>query len=249
MRTAYVFIVAAIMAAQGHAAFGQQSVSIASPQPQTTPRAAQKRIPPVAAFLSQSVDAVDWEDVSFSAVVEWLREQNANINVIVVWRALQMAGIDRDASISLHMRGTTVGQVLEEALDQLSAGFGEVRYQGVGETLKISTRRHFNQKLYVRAYDVADLILATPDFIAPPIGGLTDEPIGVVGPAGEEEGAGGTVAERMDQLVEQIRNVVGPENWAENGGRCTITIFQSNIIVRAPIEVHEILGGPFILPE
>jgi len=252
MKTAVACVVSAVLAIMANAAVAQQAVPVASKQPYPTKpgrRTAPKRIPPVAAFLEQPIDAVDWDDVPFLTVVEWLREQNQDINVIVVWRSLESAGVERDSSISLHIRGTTVGTVLEETLDQLSADLGELRYQGIGDTLKISTREHFNQKLYIRVYEVGDLIMATPDFIAPPFVGITDQPMGAAGGNGMEVNAGGPIPRRMDQLVEQIRNVVEPECWAVNGGRCSITVYQSNIIVRAPIEVHEIIGGPFILPE
>lgn len=252
MKTAVACVVSAMLAIVGNAAVAQQAVSVASKQPYPTKpgrRTAPKRIPPVAAFLDQPVDAVNWDDVPFLTVVEWLREQNQDINVIVAWRSLESAGVERDSSISLRLRETTVGKVLAETLDQLSAGLGELRYQGVGDTLKISTRKHFNQKLYVRVYDVGDLILSTPDFIAPPLLGITDQPMGAAGGGGKEVNAGGPIPRRMDQLAEQIRNVVEPECWAVNGGRCSITVYQSNIIVRAPIEIHEIIGGPFILPE
>ena len=248
---------------------------------------AASRRSPVAAVLSRRVELVDWDEVPLESVVDWLTEQGP-INVVVVWRALEAQGIDRDTPVTLLLRNARVGQVLSEALDQVSE-LGDVRYRGVGSTIKISTREEFNRKLYVRVYDVSDLIFQVPDFKGPSVdvagegggggggmggggmgGGMGGGGMGGGGMGGGGMGGGGmgmqnpfsggseeqddegdsqSLEERMDAIVELIKNTIEPENWDENGGRNTIRAWNRMIIVRAPIEVHELIGGPFVLPQ
>ncbi|HRX86813.1 MAG TPA: hypothetical protein P5572_17440, partial [Phycisphaerae bacterium] len=66
------------------------------------------------------------------------------------------------------------------------------------------------------------------------------------GDSGDEEDEGKSVEERMDDLVELIRETIEPESWAENGGPNTIRAFRRQIIVRAPIEIQEQIGGPVV---
>ena len=253
---------------------------------------------PVAAVLYTRVPEVEWDDVPFGTVIDWIQDQGP-VNVVVVWRALEAQGIDEDTPVTLRLRNARIGQILGEVLDQISET-GDVRYRGVGSTLKISTRAEFNRKLYVRVYDVSDLIFQVPDFKGPSIsvsgeggqgggsgggfsggggggigggigggtggaGGLSGGGLGAslgggFGGAGqqqvfddegneEDDDQGKTLEERMDEIVELIRNTIAPDDWRENGGRNSIHAFQRNIIVRAPIEVHEEIGGPFVLDE
>lgn len=250
---------------------------------------------PVLSVLRTRVSEVDWDEQPLESVFEWLEEQGP-VNVVVVWRALEALGIDPDTPVTLRMRNVTVGQVLSEALDQVSVD-GEIRFQGAGSTIKVSTREEFNRQLYVRVYDVSDLILQIPDFSGPSIS-ISDEGgeggggggIGGGGFGGGSFGGGGgmgggfgggmgggfgggmgmgsgstsvfsdegdeeeeeedvSVEERMEKIVELIRETIEPQDWTENGGLNTIRAYKSHVVVRAPIEVHEQIGGPFVLSE
>jgi len=250
---------------------------------------------PVQEILNRRVDFVEWDEVPFETVIDWLRDQGP-VNVVTVWRAIEVEGIDADTPVTLRMRGATVGQILKEVLDQLSLGEDGLRFRGQRNTIKISTRRDFNRKLYIRVYPVNDLVFQIPDFTGPSIeitggggggggagggGGFGGGGAGGIGGGGaggfgggaggiggggggfgggvgnpfsgsggeEEEDEGKPLEERVEELVELIRATVEPDDWAENGGRNTIRAWKSNIIVRAPIEVHEIIGGPFVIPE
>ncbi|MGA2229896.1 MAG: hypothetical protein ABSH22_03130 [Tepidisphaeraceae bacterium] len=45
-------------------------------------------------------------------------------------------------------------------------------------------------------------------------------------------------------LVKLITDTIRPEIWKQNGGNSTITFFQGNLIVTAPLSVQEAIGGP-----
>ncbi len=265
-----------------------------------------RRVAPAVATLNKRIDSVEWDDVPLETVIEWLREQGPKTNVIVVWRALEAQGIDADTPVTLKFRNARVGQILDEVLNQVSYD-SELRFRGEGNSIKISTRADFNRKLYVRAYDVSDLIFQIPDFKGPSIdvagggggggggaggggagggfggggggagGGIGGGGGGIGGGGGFGGGGGGglggggfggggqvfsdggdsegedeegkSLEERMEDIVDLIRSTIEPDGWAEGaigGGRNTIRAWNRMIVVRAPIEVHELIGGPFV---
>ncbi len=223
----------------------------------------------VGSVLNKRIEEIDWDDTPLESVFDWVTEQG-EVNVVVVWRALEAEGVDRDTPIRLRLKNATVGKILTEVLVQISEG-EELRYHASGNTIKISTRRDFNRKLYVRVYDASDLIFKIPDFKGPSVdlagqssggggggggsgGGTlpnfgTDEPFNDQGGNDDDNTDEQEADEEMQKLVEMIRNTIAPDEWSEKGGRNTIRYWKKNIIVRASIEVHEQIGGPFVLPD
>jgi len=218
----------------------------------------------VSALLNKRVESVDWDETPLENVVEdWLQEQG-NINVVVRWRSLEAEGFTRDTPVSLKMRNATVGQILKEALEVISGG-GEagVRYRGMGNTLQISTRSDFNSKLYTKTYDIGDLMFRVPNFTDGPQIQLTQQGGGSGG--GGQGGIGTTTGQiftgdqeeednedrdeldqqRIDEMVEMIKQTIEPDSWQDLGGKGTIVGFRRTIVVRNTLEVHEKLGGPF----
>jgi hypothetical protein len=215
-------------------------------------------------MLRAKVEQVEWEDTPFSDVLDWVRERG-DINVVARWSVLEPAGVSPDSPVSLRLKDASLGSILSEVLAQLS-GTEELRYLGVGNTLTISTREDLNRKMFVKSYPVNDLLFRVPEFTDGPT--VNIQQTGGGGGAGGgsasqnpfQGGAGGgggggdddtrTKRERINDLIELIRNTVEPEAWRENGGQATISAFgDSTLVVRASLEVHEKLGGPMVLDE
>lgn len=221
------------------------------------------------ATLAKSVPEVDWEDTPLETIIEWLREQGA-VNVVVRWRALQIDGIDPDSEVTLRLRNTTVGQALNYALEQLATIPGDIRYRTFGNALHISTKADFNQKMYVHAYSVADLLRTIRRFTDAPEITLDQQGQGAAG----RDGGGGAYTgpllrrtgreggqnaerdnvdqvddERMQELIELITATIEPDSWdLTGGGRGSIRGYNGRVLVaRNSIEVHELLGGSFIV--
>jgi hypothetical protein len=55
---------------------------------------------------------------------------------------------------------------------------------------------------------------------------------------------GRTRAERAQDLVDLIMDVIEPDIWRENGGPASIRYFNGSLIVTAPRHIHEMIGGP-----
>lgn len=213
-------------------------------------------------------DTLMWEDVSFEFVLDWLRDQG-DANVIVNWNALEVVGVQREASVTgLVLRDVRVANVLDEVLDQLfQQGGEELSYRGVGNTLRISTKQDFNRKLYLRFYDATEILFRVPDSIdAPEIdltqiqqqgggggggGGGQGTPVFTQGNSSggleDREVTDEELKQRMDDLRLVIEDSIEPESWDVLGGRGTIRSFNRTLVVRNTIEVHEQIGGYFSL--
>lgn len=218
----------------------------------------------VSQLLRTPIDEVDWDERSFEYVLDWVREQGPGVNVIAAWGPLGVEAIERESFVeSLYLTNTTVGEVLDEVIAQLSED-GEVTYRGVGSTLRISTKADFNRKLYVKVYDATDILQRIPDFgnQAPRIdiqqasqqasqgggGGGGQSIFSGSSTGGNEEGgeqAERELEERLEELRELVLAIVEPTHWEENGGQGAIRIFNRNLVVRASIEVHEEIAGRF----
>ena len=252
------------------AGFGLASAAAAQVNPPSKDRQikrgtapAPKPKPDLRRFLRTRVPEVEWDDIPFGEVIEWLRDQGG-INVVTRWNVLLEHGIEEDSPVSLRLKDSTIATILGEALAQLSEG-EDLRYIGIGRTLTISTRTDLNRKLYVRTYPVNDLLFRIPDFTEAPEVNLEQGGGGGGGPGGGSaqqnpfQGGGGgggddqdrrTRKERVEELIEVIKQTVEPESWRDAGGEGEIRSFNdSSLVVRASLDVHVLLGGSFVLED
>ncbi len=222
------------------------------------------------ALLRRPVESVDWENQLFEDVIVWLKENGeGQVNVVPRWGPLSVESVDRDTLVTLQLNNTTVGQVLNETMDQLSED-GEVTYRGVGNTLRISTKADFGRKMYLRIYDATDILFRVPNFgrTAPIIdlqntgsrgggggGGGGQSVFSGSGTGSEQEEAGQQaeqeLQERLENLREIIEQTIAPDTWdtADVGGPGRIRVFNRSLIVVNTIEVHEMIGRPFAFGE
>lgn len=240
--------------------FGRSSITVARSASRLRPRTANAGH----ALLRKRVAKVEWTDVAFEDVIEWLKDlagEQANVNPR--WRHLDVEGVDRDSLVTLSLKRTMVAKVLDEALDQLSED-GQVTYQAEGDTLTISTRSDFDRKLELRTYQVSDIVFPMPDMgrNAPTIdldqasqqggggGGGGGQSIfgGQGGQSSEDlEVEESELEEALDDLVALIQAHIAPTSWVPAGGTGTISHFNNRVlIVRNTIEVHEQIGGRFV---
>ncbi len=208
----------------------------------------------VSAWLAQPIDRIEWDDKPFDEVIAWLRDLPGEMNIDVNWYALELAGVDREAPVSLHYRRVPLRVVLDAALRHAGRDV-ELGILAVDNVLRISTADEFRQRLVVRAYPVADLLHRVRAFNEPPslnVDGLQQTSYG-----GDQSGRPGTVwsgggeenlpldpDQRLARLIEVIVNTIEPQTWSQNGGPGTIEFFNDRIVVNNTLAVHERLAGP-----
>lgn len=227
-------------------------------------------VSPVRQALLKHVNEVDWsKGVTFEAVLDWLKTQvSPDVTVNVRERALKEAGVSLEEEVTLHLRNTTVGQVLREAFSELFPD-GQIRYRAAGNNITVSTQTEFANTMVVQAYDVRDVVFGVPDFgqNAPQISLSSSARSGAQGGGGSgqsvfsESGGqgqgGGQMGEEvsrrgLEEVRDLIKKMIAPETWRRDGepvetpGRGEIDIFRDGtIVVRAAPEVHEEIVGFF----
>ena len=207
--------------------------------------------------LYKHIDAVDWDDMPLEEIFDWLKAQG-DVNVIVRWDPLAQEGIDPGTPVTLKMRDTTVAKILTEVFDQIAES-DPILYRGIDNIIKISTKADFSRKLYVKVYDINDIVFQPPDFTGAPNVDLTRGQSGGGGGGGgdetiwaddDDDDDGDDKAEldqRIENLIQLIRSTVEPESWRGQGGEGTIVAFNRTLVVRNTIEVHTQIGGPFVI--
>ena len=124
----------------GYAAFasGQQPAKPADEIEQTTVPTSEATIPALPSsraaesLLRKRVDAIDWTDKTFEDVLDWLRDTgDGRVNIVPKWGPLGVENVTRESWVTLQLNTTTVADVVNEALDQLSED-GEIRYRVAG---------------------------------------------------------------------------------------------------------------------
>ncbi len=181
---------------------------------------------------------------------EWVARRG-EINVIVRWKALEKAGVTRDAAVTLKLRRTTLRGALVAALDTLSPAGERLAFETSENILTISTQRDFDSRLVTRSYDVQYLVARAedfsgwgPDWSEIGSGRARQGTLRFSRSSSAGDGADAAVPQNMvDALIHAITQTIRPETWRVNGGKGTIRYFRGQLVIRNTVEVHRILRG------
>ncbi len=250
-------------------AWGQQTPKLAEETEQSTVTTSESAIPvppssrATESLLRKRVEAIDWTDKTFEEVLDWLRDSgDGRVNIVPKWGPLGVENVNRESLVTLQLNNTTVADVLNETLDQLSED-GEIRFRGIDNKLTISTRQDFERKFYVRIYNATDLLFRIPDFgqQAPIIdlqksaggrggggggGGSGGQSVfggGSGGQSGNQDNESGQQAEqqieqRLTKLKELIQRTIAPETWDLTGTQGSSALPPGGAGGRGRIEVY-----------
>lgn len=226
----------------------------------------QKRVrASAAAVLNRSVERIDWVDTPFEEVIAWIKaEGNERINVIVRWNVLSDESVDRDTLVNVELVDTTVAEVFNEALEQLTDN-SEVGYVAYSNRITISTKTDFGRDLKMVVYNVPDILTRVEDMgqEAPKIDLQRTSGGGGGGGSGQSvfQGGGGSggggnqggeqaereLEERLLALKTLIEDTIAPGTWDTSNppGRGRIRVFNTALVVVNTVEVHEQIAGSF----
>ena len=219
-----------------------------------------RRMAPAHALLYKAVERVAWLDAPLEDVFDWLKTQaHGRVNVLPRWRALRTAGLTESTPITLEMRNVNVAEVIDEVIEQL-APVGSLRYRAYGNKFVLTSKADHDRQLYLRVYDVTELIQPPPDTGrgAPVIdlsqtvgGGATTGTVFGGGGGQDRQGSDDRgeqeQQDKLDELMNLIRATIAPGSWMSSGlgGPGRIRAFNNSILVLNTIEVHEALAGAF----
>jgi general secretion pathway protein D len=192
----------------------------------------------VAAQLDRRLPDVKFDAVGFSDVVDFLRDLT-NANIFVNWRALEAAGVDKNAPVTARLRDVPFSKVLRTILDDVSGGTAKLGYTIDEGVITISTEDDLSKNTSTRVYDIRDLIIDVPDFAEAPSFNLSSSNNSsgtTVGTSGGGGGGGGgsnlfgggggggnetngpTRQELVEAIIKLIQDTVASDTWKDNGG-------------------------------
>ena len=217
------------------------------------------------ASMARRLPPVNFTGIALGDAIDFLRDvsgQNINVN----WKALAEANVTPDTPINVRLRDVSLRKVLSTVLTEAGGG-DTLTFYVEDNVIEITTRALADQKVYTKVYPVDDLLVDVPDFTDAPNFSLQQNSSQGGGGGGGGKGGGGggggggsgglfgnnqnqqreekvkTKQERADELVALIIETIKPDVWRENGGTASIKYYNGNLIVSAPLTVHEMLGG------
>jgi hypothetical protein len=207
-------------------------------------------------------------DVTLSDALDYVRD-TAGVNLVVDWKSLEAANIDRNTLINLHLHNVSLRKALTMLLNEAGAG-NLLTFYVQDNIVQITTSAKADTILYTMVYPVGDLLVQVPNFQVSDVSGAagslsSGSSSTTIG--GSSTSAGGglgggssgssnfssssgntantqTTAQMGADLVALIKNTIRPEIWKDNGGIASIVFFHNSLIVTAPISVQEAIGGP-----
>jgi type II secretory pathway component GspD/PulD (secretin)/TolA-binding protein len=194
----------------------------------------------VAAQLDRRLPEIKFDAVGFSDVVDFLRDLTS-ANIFVNWRALEAAGVDKNAPVTARLRDVPFSKVLRTILDDVSGGTTKLGYTIDEGVITISTEDDLAKNTSTRVYDIRDLIIDVPDFTDAPTVDLTTSGnsgttvggggggggggstggqslFGGGGGGGGGATAGPTRQELVEAITKLIEDTVASDTWKDNGG-------------------------------
>jgi uncharacterized membrane protein YgcG len=217
--------------------------------------------------LSARLPELNFQGVTFGDALDFIRDVSG-ANITVNWKALEAAGVTKDAQVNLHLTSITLRKALQTLMTE-AAGGDAITYVVDQGVIEITTRDLADHMMVTRVYPVDDLLMEIPDFNNAPqfsldasqnqgsqgggggsgggVGGVSNQLFNGGGATGANGNAQPvkTKTERAQDLVNLIEAVVSPDIWKDNGGTASIKYFNGMLVVTAPRSVQESIGGDY----
>ena len=221
----------------------------------------------VEAELDRTLPELSFDGVGFSDVIEFMRDVSG-ANIFVNWKALDTAGIDRNAPVTAKLRNVKFSKALQVVLDSLSTGTTKVGYTVDDGVITISAGDDLSKNTILRVYDIRDLIIQIPDFDdapdfslnstsnntsqnpsgsgtgGPQAGGVTNNIFGGNGATGGAQEQTQSRQDLVDSIIKLITSTIAPDSWRDAGGSVgSITELSGQLIVTQTPENQRALVG------
>lgn len=206
-------------------------------------------------ILASRFPQVQFSDVALENVIDYLR-QSTGANFFVDWKALEQAGVTRQTPVTLKLHNmpfaTTLNFILRSA-----GGSTPLSWYVDQNVIQITARQAADRQMVRRVYPVADLLMVIPDFSDAPSFDLSQIGNSSSGQGGgsasnsslfantsqQRQNTGTTPRQRAEELIALITENIRPDIWRRNGGEASIVYFNGALIVTAPRDVQEAIGG------
>ena len=166
--------------------------------------------------LDRVIPELNFNAVGFSDVIDFLRNLSG-AKIYVNWKSLETVDIDRNTPVTARFRSIPFRKLLSIVLDAVSGGKQKLAYSTDGGVITISTADDLSKNVDVRVYDIRDLLVIPPDYVAPQLmrgfpGATT---MAATGPALPAAPTREDLVKSIDKMIE---DTVAPETWKDRGG-------------------------------
>ena len=164
----------------------------------------------IRAALSRRLPEVRFDAAAISDVIDFVRDVTG-INILVNWRALEAAGLERSMPVTLRLKDVTLDQtfrMLEREAGGDSVRLGHAIEHGV---LVFSTMADLGSRPRVEVYDIGALL----------------------------GGSGEAREKQITALKAVISAGVDPSSWKDSGGEGTLSAFGDRLSITQTAENHE----------
>ena len=214
--------------------------------------------------LNTKVAVVDFSELEFEAVVQWLRDVSG-LNVYVKWSVLAGLGIDQRTAVSLHLNDVTAKKALDLILQYVGGTYGLSYVVDDEGVVWISTKEDLAQNTVTKVYDVRDLMAAEPNFVAPHLeivppsgsngsggssggGGSSSSSTGGNGLFSTQTGAAGLAentspSETINRIKTLITTTVDPSSWQPTGTVGSIDEWKGELVITQTPSNHEAIAS------
>ncbi len=167
-----------------------------------------------------STMSVDFDNAKFKEVIEYIQEKTG-LAIIIDEGSLKEAMVEYDDPVTFKIKKVTVRTILRKILADKNLGY--ILKEG---TVQVLTAQKARETMVVRSYPIEDLVGRSDAIYGPFIGRAI-------------------MNQSVQQLITTIQNAIDPPLWSVNGGPGSITFFAPGmaLIIRAPAEMHYMLGG------
>ncbi|MFO0860773.1 MAG: hypothetical protein U0570_09475 [Phycisphaerales bacterium] len=233
-----------------------QNASVAPQSPQTL--AAQRQ----ALGTMMKVMTVDYQQTRLEAVLKNIADVTG-APLVVLWADdRNQVGLDKETLVTFGAVDQTALTVLEGVLAQAGGdpSLGGASWQMTeGGQIEVGPKQRLNRTRRLEIYDISDLLLEVPDYNSVPqfdLNSALQASSGGGGGGSSPFSGGGTQtnqnmgkpeAERADEVIRIIVDLVEPDQWTNNGGSAaTVRYYKKQLLVTAPDYIQrQINGYPF----
>jgi len=164
------------------------------------------------AKLGRSIPEVKFDGVAFADAIDMLRDLTG-LNIYVKWKALEQAGVDRNAPVTLKLKDVTAERAMQFLLDDVSMNGGVDMTIDDG-TVIVTHSADMGNYTYLRTYDVTDLLARDGEVRA------------------DENGNALAQEDRASSLLQVVQRTVAPGTWRDSGGSVgAVALFGNKLVV------------------
>jgi type II secretory pathway component GspD/PulD (secretin) len=185
--------------------------------------------------LDEELNEISADQQGFEKVIGYL-QTSTGTNIIVNWKALEGAGIDRNAAVTVNLKKVPFRKALTEILNEVGGATAALAYTVDDGVISISTKDDLTSQKYqvIRVFDIRDMLVQPDTQTQPPSFNLQAVTQGSGGGSGG--GGGGNQASIFQtngstttttttgnqavvtEIVDTIQTIVAPDSWREKGG-------------------------------